>query len=354
MKVTAILKGAKDKHERRTVYIRTNVGEKRNFKALNIKITEKQWDSKGMKVFNHPKASIYNAKIKKEIAERELSYGAKEYEKKEFIKFGRECIEHWRAMRSKGEPQLRQYHYELNKLERFKNILLSDMDNAYFKGLLKYCYSLGNKENTAWKTFAKVHAILQQAVDDNLLVKNPMDAFREKPVYRDPKKEFITPEKLKDIEKFALTIDSAAQRFAALWFLIGCYTGMRFSDMKTFDKKKHIMGGRLVKETEKTGEVISLPVRGKIKQLLDLVDYKPLRIKNEPYNRILKVIAKKCDIEINLTSHTSRHTAAMMLANAGVSIEVTAAILGHSSTRHTRTYYKISNKRIDSEIDKII
>lgn len=355
MKVTAILKGTKDKHDRRTVYIRTNLGEKRTFKALKIRVTENQWDAKNMKVIAHPKASIYNQTIKKEIAERELKSDDQTYKQTNFIQYGRQCISHWQALKSKGEPQLRQYHYELKKLERHNDTInLKDIDNRFFTTLLKYCYSLGNVENTVWKTFSKVHAILEQAVEDKLLPRNPMDDFKSRPVYRDPKRDFLTPEKLKEVEKFALASDSAAQKFATLWFLIGCYTGLRFSDMKTFDKKKHIIGGRLIKNTVKTGEIISLPLKGKIKELLDLVKYKPLAIKNESYNRMLKTIADKCDIDINLTAHVSRHTAAMMLANAGVSIEVTAAILGHTSTKHTKIYYRISNKRIDDELGKII
>lgn len=355
MKVSAILKGAKDKLGRRTVYIRTNQGEKRTFKALKIRVTDKQWDAKNMKVITHPKAAIYNSIIKKEIAERELQEEKPQFKKTNFIDYGRKCIEHWRDLKTKKESQLRQYKYELNKLERYNpNIDIGDIDNRYFSGLLKFCYAKGNVENTAWKTFAKVHAILEQAIEDKLIPPgNPMDAFKGRPKYKDPHREFLTPEQLKSIEKFALTVDSPAQRFATLWFLIGCYTGMRFSDMKTFDKKKHIVGERLIKSTVKTGEIISLPLKGKIKELLDLVGYKPIRIQNEPYNRILKVIADKCDIDINLTAHTSRHTAAMMLANAGVSIEVTAAILGHTSTKHTKLYYRISNKRIDSELEKI-
>jgi integrase len=203
--------------------------------------------------------------------------------------------------------------------------------------------------------------VLEQAREEKLLKINPMDDFKAFPKYRDPKKEYLTRDQLQLIEEFAKSdqskarreLETKARRFATWWFLIGCYTGLRYSDMITFDKRKDIHNGRLVKENIKTGEIISLPFRGKIKELFEQVGYKPLNIQNQPYNRILKLIAKKCEIDIRMTAHTSRHSFAMLAANAQIDIGTTAKMLGHTSTRHTKVYYKYSNNTIDDAINKM-
>jgi integrase len=191
-------------------------------------------------------------------------------------------------------------------------------------------------------------------VKDEIILKNPLDKFQDRPDYKNPKRDFLTLDQVNNIEKFALHGATPEQRFSAIWFLIGCYTGFRISDMKTFEKKRDIVGHRIIKENIKTREIVSLPLAGKIKELLELVQYKPLNITNEAYNRMLKVIMEKCDIPFNLIAHSSRHTAAMLLANSGASLDEIAAILGHVNTKHTRIYARMSNQRIDSAMSKII
>jgi site-specific recombinase XerD len=55
----------------------------------------------------------------------------------------------------------------------------------------------------------------------------------------------------------------------------------------------------------------------------------------------------------SISAHESRHTFAILLANAGISQEVDAKLLGHTSMRSTAIYYKITGSRIDEEIKKL-
>ena len=51
-------------------------------------------------------------------------------------------------------------------------------------------------------------------------------------------------------------------------------------------------------------------------------------------------------IEKNLTTHLARHTAATLMLNSGISIDIVAKILGHSNTRMTQHYAKMLDKTI--------
>jgi integrase/recombinase XerD len=98
---------------------------------------------------------------------------------------------------------------------------------------------------------------------------------------------------------------------------------------------------------------VGLPINPKLKGYFKDVNWMPLSVHENTYNKSLKLIAAMAGIKKDISSHVARHTAGMILANAGVSMEVAAEILGHSSTKHTAVYYKITNKRIDDELKKL-
>ena len=62
-------------------------------------------------------------------------------------------------------------------------------------------------------------------------------------------------------------------------------------------------------------------------------------LSNVKYNEYLKVVAQTAGVDKPITSHWARHTGATVLLNAGVDMETVARVLGHSSTRVTRTTY---------------
>jgi site-specific recombinase XerD len=72
---------------------------------------------------------------------------------------------------------------------------------------------------------------------------------------------------------------------------------------------------------------------------------------NQKYNVYLKEIMNICNIDINLTTHTARHTFATTIAlDNGISMETVSKILGHSNTKITQHYGKITDTRIRSEM----
>jgi site-specific recombinase XerD len=330
MKVSAILKGPKDEYGRTRVYIRVNDKFKRKFYPTNIKTVSLDKLSKGEKDI-----------IKTLILKHETGYS----KKREPIKFSVYVLDSIRGWeRTKKESTLKQIYSELTKFTQFQNPYISKISHETLQEYLSYCYKLGNTTNTAWKSFKFLRTILSKALKEKVIEEDPFLLF-EKPKYKDPPRKYLTKSQVLGIEK-DLPIKGKDVQFAGYWFLISCYTGLRFSDLQSFNKKK-IRDGRLVIYTAKTGEIVSLPVKGKIKELFEKVDYKPIPYTNTHYNRLLKLVSP------GLTSHTGRHTCAVMLADAGVSIEVVGKILGHSSIKSTAVYFKITNKRIDDELGRI-
>ncbi|GAB6394190.1 MAG: hypothetical protein MdMp024_0502 [Bacteroidales bacterium] len=74
---------------------------------------------------------------------------------------------------------------------------------------------------------------------------------------------------------------------------------------------------------------------------------------NKEVNLKLKLFAAAAGIDSKkVTFHTARHTAATLLLNEGVPIEVVSRILGHGEIRTTQIYAKVLDKQVDEGMHK--
>jgi integrase/recombinase XerD len=350
MKVTAILKGMIDSNGHQPIQIRITRGEHRKYIPTHIKVDPDLFE-KGKVKKAHPKAAEYNRKLETLIIQYQaqaLSGFEKKIPKTSLFDY----IEQTKKHLTRKDTTLRQYDSQVNKLREFQPVIyLSEIDHAFFNRYKSFLKARGNEGNTVWSAFKFLKTFINKAVDDGLLPKDPFKKW-EFPKYNQKLKAYLTPDEIKLIDKFVRGKVSPDLKEAGVWALIACYSGLRISDIKAFDKKKNIHSGRLVVKTQKTGEVVGIPVSGKLKEYFEMIDYKTLSVTPEHFGRLLKVISSTVGIEKNLHAHLMRHTAAMLLANAGVSQEVTARVLGHASMKTTSIYYKISNLRIDAELKK--
>jgi len=359
MKVSAILKGRKDEYGRRNVQIRVNEGNKRTFKTTQIKLTDDQF--KNGVVVGHPEAKKFNLIIKNLIHQVEGQHIAgvtNQYPDADFRTYTERLLRIWD--KEKKGSTLNVYNTEMEKFLAFAGeIKLSRITPAlledYKAFLLKQGYDgKPYDSNTVWKSFKNIRTIVGHAKKNKVIENNPFDVFT-KPSFKEKPRQYLLDEELKAIDDYLVSPECPKQFFhCGTWFLIGCYTGLRYSDMQQFRKSEHIKNGRLSLETVKTGDIVGLPVRGKVQELFERIDYAPLNLSNQGFNDYLKEIMKAADVKTWLTVHLSRHTFAMRCANAGVSQEVTARLMAVKSLKTVSTYYKVVNKRIDKEIDGLL
>lgn len=351
MQVTTILKGRVDKNGHQPVQIRVTHEGRRTFFPTHIKVQPSQF--KDGKIVNHPKASEWNNRIMHKIIlhQAQVINGMdKKAKRVNLFDYAAAKIRHM----DRAPGTLRQYAVQIGKLKTFAGdtLYLHAIDHDFLDRLKSHLKSIGNLNNTTWNAFKFLKKMLSLAVKDGLIDKNPFDTY-ESPVYLEPPRTYLTADEVKLIDKFAKDKRTTPEmREAALWFLIGCYSGLRLSDIKAFDKKKNIIGKRLVVHTQKTSEIVGLPLTGKLKAYLQAVNYQPLSMHENTYNFLLKAIAAAVGINKRLHAHVARHTAAMLLADSGISIEVTSKVLAHKKLTTTAIYYRISNKRIDDELKK--
>lgn len=356
MKVTAALKGLIDTNGHQPIQIRIFHNGKYSHKPTHIKVEPKQFEDGRVKP-SHPKAKEYNRIIETLIIQYQAqTITATSAPKKksrtylfDYIDVTIKQLEHVRR-----PGTVRVYLSQLEKLKAFTpNALLSQIDSAFLYSYQSHLIKLGNSKNTIWSSFKFLRTIINKAVSDDLLDKSPFKKF-PMPKYEETNKNYLSKEEVKAIDKFCLDKHCPKELvFAGTWFLIACNTGLRLGDLRAFNKQKNIHSGRLVVKTSKTGDIIGLPISEKLKGYFERIKYEPLNMSGEQYNRLLKLVAMGSGIVKKVSSHTARHTAAMTWANNGIEREVIAEMLGHSDLRSTKTYAKISNKRIDNELKKV-
>lgn len=352
MKVTAILKGKIDTNGHQPIQIRIADGSKRIFVPTHIKVSPSLFE-KGRVKKSHPYHRDLNSKIDAKIIQLQaqaLNGFEKKERKIEFFTYVNSKIAH--LTREPGT--LRQYNSQLKKLKSFRpTIYLQDLNHDFFNQYKKHLISKGNKGNTLWSSFKFLKTFVNSALDDSLLQKNPFLKW-EFPEYTSPLPTYLDDKDIAKIVKFRDSKACTGQLYEIVtWFLIAINTGFRISDIKQFDRHKRIVNKRIVFKTQKTGQIVGLGISKKLEGYFKDVNYQPLSVHENTYNKSLKLLAVQAGIKKRITSHVARHTTGMLLAEAEVSIEAAAEILGHSSPKYTEVYYKITNKRIDRELRKL-
>jgi integrase len=345
MKVSAILKGKPDQLGRLPVVIRIAEGKKRTYHTTPFKCLE---DSFHNGKIDNDEAT--NSKIRALALRYEsmLLEGKKKYRDSEFFDYVDKCLKEWDKVRAYNT--MRNYKAETEKIKGFRSSFkLSEVNNDFLNGYSNYLYSLGNISTTVWTSFKFLRTVILKAHRERVIEENPFATFKIQP-YKDPPKEYLTKDEVHQIEKWLPK--SGSLRLCATWFVIGCYTGLRYSDMNAFSKERNIRNNRIVLTTVKTKDVVSMPVSKKLQKLFESINYQPMFISNQKFNDALKEIGKKLALG-ELSCHKSRHTFGVLCADAGISQEVTARLMGHRSLKSTATYYKITNPRIDKEIKKL-
>lgn len=270
---------------------------------------------------------------------------------------------------------IRNYNSTINHLLDFldnskqKSIELRNIDDSFLRKwdnflLKKACLTNSTvtlHRNTINKYHTKFKVLLNIAVEEEIIDKNPYRKFRLK--YVSTRRTFLTRPELDKLENHDLGKNQSLIRVRDK-FLFSVYTGLRFADADNlrsenieFDGKKYWV----VLTQQKTGEYLRIPLLNKGKEIYD--KYEPERIlsnfvlprlTNQKINAYLKVIGNMVGIEKPLTHHVARHTAAttIFLSN-GVPLEIVSKQLGHANIKTTQIYAKITNEMLSNAADKL-
>lgn len=170
----------------------------------------------------------------------------------------------------------------------------------------------------------------------------------------------------------SLELNNTLDKYRDL-FLIGVYSGQRFSDYTVF-KKSDLMNGRIEKRAEKTDYKSFIPIAKKLKKLLDKYNWRLPKISNQKFNKNIKEICKIAGFNDEVTrtkflgnkkieeikpfydcvsSHTARRTFITLSADKNVPDHVIMAICGIRLAATLKTYKKINPDSLEGWVDSV-
>jgi site-specific recombinase XerD len=356
------------------IYLKITVNRKTSYKSTGYFANKKDWDDKNEKLkSNFPNYASINAKLstlkndlEKQIISTQLkglhisAASVKKSLGKDLTNIF-EYVDHLiiNQKGKKSDNTLENYRKHLLKLETFNNgrvLRFDDIDVIFLARYERWLRehikfrkedSQKNYIHAIWKT---LKTWFNAAKKERLISSYPFD-FYENPTYVAPDKDHLNKDELKLMEDFADTTNDPVLKECAIYFLFGCYSGLRISDWYRFNFKEHIKENKIRIRPAKTKNkwvemIISKPLKRNFKRM----ECVPLTLKEPTINEKLKIIAGKAKINKYLTSHSARGSFAVTICLGNkISSETAAELMGITLETFVKNYSEVTQEKIDNE-----
>lgn len=232
----------------------------------------------------------------------------------------------------------------------------ADLTKVHILNFDEYLRRRGIRQTTIFSYHRLLHTYINDAMRHELITTDPYISLSFK---RGESKSgrFLTESEFETIRDVELPNDNL--RNVRNLFIIQCLTGLSYSDLMSFDfsaVKVDEHGNYFVNERRnKTGVEYCAVLLPDVMKIVNAYNGKLPKFSNQQYNMRLKIVAQYAGIDKEIASHWGRRTCGMLLLNQGVSMEIVARVLGHSSIRTTEAVYaKILPKTVVNEVAKVM
>lgn len=320
----------------------------KNADGLNFALFSMIRDIEGIELDYIKKGVDVTLPLLKEAVRSHLSPSAK------LVDFGNEVV----TQSERNILTKQNYKTLFNNLERYKpGALVTDIDYQFVVSYDKWLRDSGIAHNTRISRLRLLRAVLNEAKNRDIISVNPFERFKIQQMVS--KKGYVTNEQLRQLESMRLKGYEDLVRDA---FLVGCYTGLRFSDVTAL-RQSHIKDGWLVIAMKKTKFTVEIPVAklfdGKMLKIVEKYggDIGRLTKKlgsNATVNKTLRGLLDAVGADAKITFHSSRHTFATLLGQQGVDITVVSKLLGHTKLQTTEIYREVNREGIEMALSKAV
>lgn len=165
-------------------------------------------------------------------------------------------------------------------------------------------------------------------------------------------KDFLSLAELKKWQEFTFQTEHEVYRQASLYYLFGCFTGLRLSDWKDFAEGK-LRERNISLRATKNKAWVNVPLHDGLIKVIKRMKEIPLTIKEQTINSALKEIASELKIKKHLSTHTARKTFAVTVClERGISSETAAKLMGITLAVFEKNYSYVSSEKIHLETSK--
>jgi integrase len=231
--------------------------------------------------------------------------------------------------------------------------------------------------NTVGKYIKHLKLFLNEATERGLNTKMDFKSKKFKKPSEETESIYLSEKELLKLYKLDLSDQKKLESVRDL-FIVGCYTGLRFSDFSQI-KKDDIKGDYLNIRTQKTDALIVIPIHELVKKILRKYNklYEnslPRSISNQKMNEYLKIVGEKGGLkEIVvltkssggmkiktsvekyklITTHTARRSFATNMYLKGYPINLIMKITGHRTEKSFLRYIKMSPQESATKLKQL-
>ena len=176
---------------------------------------------------------------------------------------------------------------------------------------------------------------------------------------------YLTIDQIRQLQSHQFKTDESYLENARDLFMIGCWTGLRYSDYSTLSIND-IEDNVIRIKAQKTSQRIAIPLHPMLREILDKYQGNlPRTISNQKLNKYIKLAAGKADLnnEVQvrrneagkdvsetlpfnelISSHTARRSFASNMFKKGIPPLLIMAITGHKTEASFLKYIRVSNE----------
>ena len=209
-----------------------------------------------------------------------------------------------RVHNEKGTPlsprTIFQFHNLKRHLQNFETktgfrITFENIDLVFYKKFIDYLtINLKLGPNTIGKLITNLKVFLREAYEDRVTTNNTFTYRKFKTINFKSDTVYLNQQEIKELQELDLTASPRLDRVRDM-FVIGCFTGLRYSDLTNI-KPQNIENGMIEMVQAKTGNPVVIPFTTDVLNILKKYEYTMPKISNQKFNEYLSLVVEKCEL----------------------------------------------------------
>ncbi len=368
------------------IYARVRLNLDKMELATNQSIMPEFWEEESQTVISHPERSTINSHLQSFKAQINEAYSQLYIARQEItlegikaILFGKSAVqehtlialteEHNKYFSSMvgikySEGSYKNYKTTLKYLREFvpqyhkkPDIPLTKVNYQFCEAFYSFLTTTKDcRTNGANKQIQRLKKLVNYAIKLGYITNNPVASYSLE--FKPYEKIALTIEEIKSIA--ALELKRETLQHVRDVFLLQCYTGLSYSDVRQL-ALVHIYKGVsdtwIKMQRQKTKVSFSIPLLPPALLLInhymnESMPQQPIMrvLSNQKMNEHLKIIQELAGISKNLTTHLARHSFATVTLTYGVPLVSVSAMLGHTKLSTTQIYAKVLDNKIADDM----
>lgn len=255
-------------------------------------------------------------------------------------------------------------YYYIQEYEKKRKVHLEfrSITQSFFNDFVAFLQELGLSTNTIWHKTVSLKAVMKAANEQELTDNTKYQLFKN--VSEESQSVALSEDELDALARFDFSSSARLERTRDL-FLVGCWTGLRFSDF-TRIREENIKDGMITIQQQKTNEFVTIPLHPVFLRIWEKYNGSlPANISNQKFNDNLKDVCREAGLTEHvlksitkggkkqttiyekwqlISSHTARRSFATNLYKSGFPSISIMQITGHKTESSFLKYIKVSKE----------